>query len=72
MGRELIIDGEAQEYEEDTTIAELKEEAGIPIDDIVRFKDGDEEGTVSNKDTVDSIPDGSQVFSQPAKGEVFG
>lgn len=73
MGTELYINGEPTEYEEDRTISEVKQDAGFPADDIVVYSHGDDKQvTVSDQDTVDHIPDGARVASQPQRGRIFG
>lgn len=74
MGRRLQVNGEEAEYPEDTEIRELKQESGLPEDDIVVYNDGGGDGwtPVSDRDTVKEVPEGSAVNSQPAKGTLFG
>lgn len=73
MGTELYIDGERTEFEDDRTVQDLKQAAGFPADDTVVYTaDGPEQVAVSDHDTVDTIPDGATVASQPQRGRIFG
>lgn len=72
MGQEITLNGEPQEISEDTTGAALKEIGDIPVDHIIKWENGGEKGTLSERDTVGDIPEGSVVTGQPHKGEIFG
>jgi len=60
--------------DEGTTIGQLKDAVGAAKSDIATFRDGDsgELQALSDRDTVERVPDGSAVSFQPAEGEIFG
>ena len=73
MGKQLQIDGEEQDVEEDTTVAELKDETNASENDIAVYTDdGGEMVALSDDDTVADIPEGATLTNQPQKGRIFG
>lgn len=73
MGRRISLDGTPTDYEEDTTIRQLKRDAGWHKDDIVVYTDTDGESyTVHDGETVTDIAEGATVSRQAADGKVFG
>lgn len=72
MGRQLRINGQLAEYEEDTTIADLKREAGIPAQKPLTYNDGTDTYDLTDRDTVGAIPEGSTVAPLPDSGRLFG
>lgn len=66
MGRTLIVNGEEEEYEEDTTISEVKEDAGFPLTDVVTYVDyTGEMKAVGDDQAVEALPDQARVSSHP-------
>jgi hypothetical protein len=73
MGKQLQIDGEEQDVEEDTTVAELKDETNASENDIAVYTDDEGEMVaLSDDDTVADIPEGATLTNQPQKGRIFG
>jgi sulfur carrier protein ThiS len=73
MGKQLQIDGEEQDVEEDTTVAELKDETNASENDIAVYTDDEGEMVaLSDDDTVAEIPEGATLTNQPQKGRIFG
>lgn len=72
MGRTLQINGEGEEHEEDKTVAELKEELGIPEDDTLTYDIGGSTYDLNDQETVGDIPEDSTVAPLPDSGRLFG
>jgi hypothetical protein len=73
MGKQLQIDGEEQDVEEDTTVAELKDETNASENDIAVYTDDEGEMVaLSDDDTGAEIPEGATLTNQPQKGRIFG
>lgn len=75
MGKQLRINGqteEVEEHEEDKTVKQLKQEAGIPADNPMTYNDGDATYELADQDTVEHIPDGATVAPLPDSGRLFG
>jgi len=73
MGTELVINGKQRSYPDDTKISELKKDVGFPEDDLVVYTRKDETmHGVSDSQTVDAIPNGVRVTSQPNRKNLFG
>lgn len=73
MGTELVINGKRHSYPDNTKISELKKDIGFPEDDLVVYTSKDEtlHGVLDDQ-TVDVIPDGVRVTSQPNRKMLFG
>lgn len=74
MGKQLSVDGEEVNIDDETTVGELKNAFGAADSDIATYRD-EESGdlqALSDNDTVSDLPDGSTVSFQPAEGEIFG
>lgn len=73
MGRRIRLNGDPVEYSEDTTIRQLKQDAGWPKEDTVVFTDPDdgEAYTVHDQETVGDLPEGAPVSRQVTDGK-FG
>ena len=72
MGKQLRINGQLEDHEEDKSVADLKRDAGIPADKPLTYDDGTDTYSLSDRDTVEDIPDGSTVASLPDSGHLFG
>jgi len=73
MGTELVINGKRHSYPDNTKISELKKDIGFPEDDLVVYTSKDETlHGVPDDQTVDVIPDGVRVTSQPNRKMLFG
>ena len=72
MGKQLRINGQLEDHEEDKTVADLKQEADIPADNSLVYDDGTDTYSLSDRDTVKDIPDGSTVAPLPDSGRLFG
>ena len=72
MGRRLQINGEPEEHEEDKTVAELKDELGIPEEDTLTYDDGNSTYDLHDQETVGDIPEDSTIAPFPDSGRLFG
>ena len=74
MGKQLHVDGEDVNVDDDTTISQLKDAVGAAASDIATYRDEDsgDMKALSDRDTVEEVPNGSTVSFQPAEGEIFG
>lgn len=73
MGRKQITaNGQQYELDENTTVADLKDQIGAADSDIGTYTEGDGTWvTVSDRDPVSEIPDGANMAFQPGD-TVFG
>lgn len=72
MGKQLHINGQIEDHEEDKTVAELKRETGIPAEKPLTYDDGNDTYSLSDGDTVEDIPERSTVAPLPDSGRLFG
>lgn len=73
MGRQLRINGQLEDHEEDKTVKQLKTELGIPANDTLTYNDGTDTYPLADTDTAGEIPEASTIASLPDPGSVrFG
>lgn len=67
MGNQQIVaDGQRHEFDEETTIAEVKAAIGAAENDLATYVDEDGSWVaLSDRDPVAHVPDGTQVAFQP-------
>jgi len=72
MGRTLQVRGDKEHYPEDMTIQELKEDAGLPLDDVLRYDRGGQTVALSDRDTVGDIPEDARLSTITDNKAYFG
>lgn len=74
MGKQLRINGQLEEHEEDKTMKELKQELGLPADEMLTYADDTDTYQLADYDTVGDIPARSTVASLPGNSnrQLFG
>jgi hypothetical protein len=70
--KQLRINGQVQEHDENKKIAELKRDAGLPMDELLVYEDGKNAEPMSDQDEVRYIPDNVEVTTQPNETRAFG